>query len=232
MPRAGPRRPRTRSSHPDGPAASSAGPSDVVSGTAPVIGGRHAVGRRPSPAKPGTAMPTGQHHPTVRPATGEDLGDLQALARRTIGTCYRGFLGDEAADWFIGSGASDAHVRTHLAQGGVYGLTQIGPDHRLLRPRRRRGRSDDGRPGAPPPRGGPRPAPAGTRDAPRPVSDRPPRDLPGQHEGHGVLRGLRMGSRGPPRRRGPRRRRVHQDRRTADRLDRVRLQMQREFHDQ
>ncbi|MFC8899669.1 GNAT family N-acetyltransferase [Streptomyces cinereoruber] len=71
-------------------------------------------------------MSTGQHRPTVRPATGEDLGDLQALARRTIDTCYRGFLGDEAVDWFIGSGASDAHVKTHLERGGVHCLTQDG----------------------------------------------------------------------------------------------------------
>ncbi|MFF2087300.1 GNAT family N-acetyltransferase [Nocardia sp. NPDC058176] len=59
---------------------------------------------------------------TIRPATGEDLGDLQALARRTIDTCYRGFLGNEAVDWFIGSGASDEHVASHLAGGGVYCL--------------------------------------------------------------------------------------------------------------
>lgn len=71
-------------------------------------------------------MSTGQHHPTIRPAVGEDLGDLQALARRTIDTCYRGFLGDEAVEWFIGSGASDAHVKTHLEQGGVHCLTRDG----------------------------------------------------------------------------------------------------------
>lgn len=53
-----------------------------------------------------------EHHPTIRPATEEDLGTLQALARRTIDACYRGFLGDEAVDWFIGSGASDSHVAT------------------------------------------------------------------------------------------------------------------------
>ncbi|MFI8513224.1 GNAT family N-acetyltransferase [Streptomyces sp. NPDC085460] len=64
--------------------------------------------------------------PTVRPATLEDLGALQALARRTIDTCYRGFLGDEAVDWFLGSGASDAHVKTHLEQGGAHCLVQDG----------------------------------------------------------------------------------------------------------
>ncbi|MEU2681243.1 GNAT family N-acetyltransferase [Streptomyces sp. NPDC007107] len=71
-------------------------------------------------------MPTGQHHLVTRPAAGEDLGDLRALARRTIDTCYRGFLGDEVVDWFIGSGASDAHVKTHLEQGGVHCLTRDG----------------------------------------------------------------------------------------------------------
>ncbi|MFF5451659.1 GNAT family N-acetyltransferase [Streptomyces sp. NPDC012950] len=69
-------------------------------------------------------MPTGQQPPSIRPATGEDLADLQALARRTIDTCHRGFLGDEAVDRFIGSGASDAHVKTHLEQGEVHCLTQ------------------------------------------------------------------------------------------------------------
>ncbi|MFG3309869.1 GNAT family N-acetyltransferase [Streptomyces wuyuanensis] len=71
-------------------------------------------------------MPTGQHRHTIRPATGEDLGELQALARRTIDVCYRGFLGDEAVDWFIGSGASDAHVKSHLERGGVHCLVQDG----------------------------------------------------------------------------------------------------------
>ncbi|MFJ6147562.1 GNAT family N-acetyltransferase [Streptomyces anulatus] len=70
-------------------------------------------------------MTTGDR-PTIRPATGEDLGELQALARRTIDTCYRGFLGDEAVDWFIGSGASDEHVRSHLERGGVHCLTRDG----------------------------------------------------------------------------------------------------------
>ncbi|MEU6083406.1 GNAT family N-acetyltransferase [Streptomyces sp. NPDC047108] len=71
-------------------------------------------------------MSTGQPRPTIRPATGEDLADLQALARRAIDTCYRGFLGDEAVDWFLGSGASDAHVKSHLERGGVHCLIQDG----------------------------------------------------------------------------------------------------------
>ncbi|MGW1614071.1 GNAT family N-acetyltransferase [Streptomyces sp. NPDC002285] len=71
-------------------------------------------------------MSTGQHLPTIRPATGADLDDLQVLARRTIDACYRAFLGDEAVDWFIGSGASDAHVESHLEKGGVDCLSQEG----------------------------------------------------------------------------------------------------------
>lgn len=67
-------------------------------------------------------MSTRQHRPTIRPASGEDLDDLQALARRTIDTCYRAFLGDEVVDWFIGSGASDAHVKNHLERGVVHCL--------------------------------------------------------------------------------------------------------------
>ena len=62
----------------------------------------------------------------IRPATREDLGALQALAARTIDACYRGFLGDEAVDWFLGSGASDEHVRSHLELGGVHCLTRDG----------------------------------------------------------------------------------------------------------
>jgi hypothetical protein len=53
---------------------------------------------------------------SVRPATGEDLIGLQELARHTIDASYRSFLGDEAVDWFISSGASDEHVAPHLAQ--------------------------------------------------------------------------------------------------------------------
>ena len=83
------------------------------------------VGNSPLTAEVGITVTTGQR-PAIRPATGEDLADLQALARRTIDTCYRGFLGDEAVDWFIGSGASDAHVKSHLERGGVHCLGQDG----------------------------------------------------------------------------------------------------------
>lgn len=71
-------------------------------------------------------MPNGPHDLAIRPATRDDLGELQALAARTIDTCYRGFLGDEAVDWFLGSGASDEHLRSHLELGGVHCLTQDG----------------------------------------------------------------------------------------------------------
>ncbi|MFD5766511.1 GNAT family N-acetyltransferase [Streptomyces sp. NPDC127049] len=70
-------------------------------------------------------MTAGQDRPaplTVRPAAPEDLDALQALARRTIDARYRAFLGDEAVDWFVGSGASDAHVKNHLERGGVHCL--------------------------------------------------------------------------------------------------------------
>lgn len=70
----------------------------------------------------GTTVSTGEHGPTIRPASGEDLDDLQALARRTIDTCHRVFLSDEGVDRFIGSGASDAHVKNHLERGGVHCL--------------------------------------------------------------------------------------------------------------
>ncbi|MFF9145961.1 GNAT family N-acetyltransferase [Streptomyces sp. NPDC014861] len=74
-------------------------------------------------------MTTGQDRPapiTVRPATPEDLGTLQALARRTIDARYRAFLGDEAVDRFVGSGASDAHVKDHPERGGAHCLRRSG----------------------------------------------------------------------------------------------------------
>lgn len=60
-------------------------------------------------------MTTGPPPTTVRPAVEADLDNLQALARHTVDTCYRGFLGDDAVDWFIDSGASDTHVRASAA---------------------------------------------------------------------------------------------------------------------
>ncbi|MEU3301692.1 GNAT family N-acetyltransferase [Streptomyces sp. NPDC006678] len=82
------------------------------------------------PVRVGIIVSTGQHHPIIRSASGEDLEDLQALARRTIDACYRAFLGDEGVDWFIGSGASDAHVKNHLERGGVHCL--VGEEGRII----------------------------------------------------------------------------------------------------
>ncbi|WP_222106334.1 GNAT family N-acetyltransferase [Catellatospora sichuanensis] len=65
-------------------------------------------------------MPLHLSHPVVRPAPLEDLVALQELARRTIDASYRPFLGDEAVDWFIHSGASDDHIESCLRQGHVY----------------------------------------------------------------------------------------------------------------
>lgn len=75
-------------------------------------------------------MSAAQQRPTIRPASEEDLDELQVLARHTIDTCYRAFLGDEAVDWFIGSGASDTHVKNHLERGGVRCL--IGREDRIV----------------------------------------------------------------------------------------------------
>lgn len=65
-------------------------------------------------------MPPHPSHPLVRPALIDDLVPLQRLARRTIDASYRSFLGDEGVDRFIGSGASDDHVETHVRQGHVH----------------------------------------------------------------------------------------------------------------
>src|SRR5215831_7754970 len=51
----------------------------------------------------------------IRVADLTDTEVLCALARRTISTSYRPFLGDAPVDAFIGSGAADQHVREHLA---------------------------------------------------------------------------------------------------------------------
>ncbi|WP_313812900.1 GNAT family N-acetyltransferase [Glutamicibacter sp.] len=61
---------------------------------------------------------------SIRPASAAQLSEIQDLARRTINACYRGFLGDEAVDWYVGSGASDEHIEAQLAQENLYCLTQ------------------------------------------------------------------------------------------------------------
>lgn len=51
---------------------------------------------------------------TLRMATEADLPMVQEIARRTIDACHRSFLGDEAVDWFIGSGESDKVFEQYL----------------------------------------------------------------------------------------------------------------------
>ncbi|MGV2987835.1 GNAT family N-acetyltransferase [Vibrio sp. E150_011] len=50
----------------------------------------------------------------IRKAQRSDLASIQQLARDTINTCYRSFLGDEGVDWFINSGESDKEVEKQL----------------------------------------------------------------------------------------------------------------------
>lgn len=52
---------------------------------------------------------------TLRKAQAQELPLLQELARSVIDRHYRAFLGDEAVDFFIGSGASDAYMAENLA---------------------------------------------------------------------------------------------------------------------
>lgn len=53
---------------------------------------------------------------SIRDAEATDTETLCALARRTISTSYRPFLGDAPVDAFIGSGAADQYVRENLAR--------------------------------------------------------------------------------------------------------------------
>ncbi|OEU92191.1 hypothetical protein DB35_09215 [Streptomyces abyssalis] len=62
----------------------------------------------------------------MRPASATDLPALQELARRTIDSRYRPFLGDESVEGFIGSGASDDHIESHFRQGHVHCMTAAG----------------------------------------------------------------------------------------------------------
>lgn len=50
----------------------------------------------------------------IRKADPADAETLITLSRRTISQCYRPFLGDQAVDGFIGSGAVDSYVRDNL----------------------------------------------------------------------------------------------------------------------
>lgn len=51
----------------------------------------------------------------VRTAVASDRDALIALARRTIAASYRPFLGDEAVDAFLDSGAADRYVADNMA---------------------------------------------------------------------------------------------------------------------
>jgi GNAT superfamily N-acetyltransferase len=50
----------------------------------------------------------------IRTASVSDIGALILLARRTISASYRAFLGDEAVDAFLGSGAADRYVEENI----------------------------------------------------------------------------------------------------------------------
>ena len=51
----------------------------------------------------------------IRKAEAADLPNMQEIARRTIDSCYRSFLGDEGVDWFLNSGESDREIERGLA---------------------------------------------------------------------------------------------------------------------
>ena len=52
----------------------------------------------------------------IRKAVISDVSHLIALSRRTISASYRSFLGDEAVDAFIGSGAADRYVEENVGR--------------------------------------------------------------------------------------------------------------------
>jgi GNAT superfamily N-acetyltransferase len=51
----------------------------------------------------------------IRKARVSDIATFIALSRRTISASYRPFLGDQAVDAFIASGAADQYVRENIA---------------------------------------------------------------------------------------------------------------------
>jgi hypothetical protein len=55
----------------------------------------------------------------IRQGSPADVDVLIALSRRTIRTSYRPFLGHEAVEAFVGSGAVDQCVADHLEQSTV-----------------------------------------------------------------------------------------------------------------
>ena len=55
----------------------------------------------------------------IRPASPADVETLLALSRRTIRASYMPFLGQEAVNTFIGSGAADQYVADHVEHSTV-----------------------------------------------------------------------------------------------------------------
>jgi len=55
----------------------------------------------------------------IRKASPADVETLIALSRSTIRASYRPFLGDEAVEAFVGSGAADQYVTDHIEQSTV-----------------------------------------------------------------------------------------------------------------
>ena len=52
----------------------------------------------------------------IRNARREDVERIVEMSKRTIDANYRGFLGDEAVDGFIGCGAIEQYTKDHLEQ--------------------------------------------------------------------------------------------------------------------
>lgn len=55
----------------------------------------------------------------VRKALASDLGSLIALSHNTINASYRRFLGDEAVDAFLASGAADRYIEENIGRCAV-----------------------------------------------------------------------------------------------------------------
>jgi ribosomal protein S18 acetylase RimI-like enzyme len=50
----------------------------------------------------------------IRKAREDDLPLVQDIARRTVGKCYRSFLGKEGVDWYLSSGECNREVERHI----------------------------------------------------------------------------------------------------------------------
>jgi ribosomal protein S18 acetylase RimI-like enzyme len=56
---------------------------------------------------------------SIRRATEKDQGEIQAIARRTIDSCHRPFLGDQGVEWILDSGEFDRELELHLEHSHV-----------------------------------------------------------------------------------------------------------------